>query len=302
MFSKISKLLEMPIFSIFLSLFVLAIFYTVIFLIPNDLIFSQENSLKLSPEKSRELLTLSKNYLANKKYLEALDLTKQLVKSYPNNHIYLDQLASIYKELKEYQKEAETLEKFLVVAPIPSTACADLQEAYKKQNKIKEMIDICTRCLALEPQNGDLLFYLARSYELDKQYDKARETYEIGRKQDPNYLDHSVGIARVNFYQNDIKQAEDLLNFVLVKNPKFVDALLLIGLIEHKKGNNSKAKSYLEEGILITPNYMDFYFVLVNIAEQEKDTALAIKYCEQALKIDPNNEEIKKKFYDLSSK
>lgn len=288
MTDSINHKLPNPLLRIILLLGILITFYVVIFLLPNNYLISNQSE-SISVEKSQELLTLSRTYISQHKYLEALTLTQQLCQAYPNNHIYLDQLATIYKNLAQPQKQAETLEQFLKVAPIPSEACPELQDAYHRQNNFNKMIDVCQRCLILEPNNGDFTFYLAHAYELAQQYDKAQQTYLKGLTLNPNYLDNSVGLARIYFAQNNIKEAKQLLLAVLAKNPNFVDALLLIGIIENKQDHNSRAKEYLKKGVLITPHYLDFYLVLGGIAEQEKDPTTALQYYDQALKFEPDN-------------
>ncbi len=246
----------------------------------------------LAPEESRRLLDLSTTLKRQGKHEEALVPTLTLHESYPENHIYIESLATLCNRLGRYKEEAQYWEMFLQQAPIPIEGCPQIGQAYEKQGRAKEAIGAFERCLDLDPRNLDSLFFLAHSLEMSQQFDRAAELYGRAAAIDPAYLDLRVGLARVRLHQGQYAQAKEVAGKVLVQSPSNVDAMLVLGLASWREGNNTQAKGYLQDGVRLAEKYTDFYVALGSIAEEENDIPQAIKNYTRVLELDPSNRDI----------
>jgi tetratricopeptide (TPR) repeat protein len=273
-----------------LPLLVLCLFYLAIYRSPGA--GRSEALALLSPRQTRELLDLSRKYLREKKPEEALGLTEKLHQNYPQNHIYIEQLATIYHLLERYREEAESWELYMQSSPTPVEACPQLGEAYRRQGLIPETLKACQRCLALDEKNVDSLFFLALAYERSNQLDKATEFYERAVRLYPPYPDTRIGLARVSLRQGKTARAEELISRVYEQTPNHVDGLLVFGMTMRSAGRLAEAKRYLLRGAELSPTYGDFYVVLGGIAEQEGDINEAVRCYDRVLELAPENRDI----------
>src|SRR5688572_25027722 len=200
-----------------LPLLVLCLFYGAIFYVPSA---SQVGDLGfLSPQETREILDLSRRMLRENRHQDALALTEKLHKAYPQNHIYLEQLANLYHSLERYKEEAQTWEAYMKFSPTPIEVCPQIGQAYRSQGSIKETLEACQRCFAMDEKNVDSIFFLALAYERSQQLDKARELYERGIQLYAPYLDPSIGLARALLRQGNTARAKAIISNVYEQAP-----------------------------------------------------------------------------------
>ncbi len=246
----------------------------------------------IAPDESRNLLEQSTTLWREGKYEESMSVTLKLHQAYPQNHIYLERLASIYAKLGHHKAETQMWEKFLQYAPIPVEACPQIGQAYQKQGLTEEALDAFRRCLAQDEQNTDSIFFLAQALELSKRFDEAAEMYKRGTALAPEYYDLRVGLARVRLHQGDYSKAMEIAGKVLEESQTNVDAMLVLGLTNWRTGDRVQAKKYLQQGIELAEGYADFYVALGGIAEQENDIERAIRDYKKLLSLDPGNRQI----------
>lgn len=286
-----------PIVRIGLPILILGVFYRGLFI--NRSVFHSDPvrtggvaSSSLTAEKSRELLGLSNALFQEGKYPEALTPTLQLHAAFPENHIYIGRLAEIYGRLGQYQEEAQFWEKYMEHAPRPIEACPQIGRAYGKQELHKEAIGAFERCLALNPENSESIFYLAQSLEISNQLDRAAELYEHGISIAPNYPDLRLGLARINLSRGNVAAAKEGAGIVLAKSPGNTDALLVLGWAYSQEGDLPHARMILEKGVKLADTSSPLHLALARIAEREKNVTEAIKHYQRALELDPGNRDI----------
>jgi len=142
-----------------------------------------------SAARSQVLLARSKALLREGKLQEALTPTLELHKMYPENHIYVGQLAHIYMSLGRYREEAAMWEKFLQTAPLPWEGCPAIGLAYRHQGLERKAFDAFERCLKLDGGNSDSLFFHGHALERQGQFGRALEMYNRGLQVSPDYPD-----------------------------------------------------------------------------------------------------------------
>ncbi len=247
----------------------------------------------LTPSQSSELWKGSSSLLQQGRYTEALADVMKLHEAYPGNHLYLERAAELYGRLGQQEKEAEFWEKYFDRAPNPLTACPQIGQAYWKQEKRAQAISAFERCLALDPDNSDSIFFLAHALETSGQTDRAAELYVRGMKLAPGYSDLQIGLARVRLRQGKLAAAKIAVMGVLRRSPRNVDALLAAGLIEARLGDLAEAKQHLERGASLSDGYLDFHAALAEIAEKEKDFPEAIRQYNRILQDHPEDQDVR---------
>jgi tetratricopeptide (TPR) repeat protein len=271
---------------------ILLLFYWAIYVSPNMVNGDTEI---LNPGQAREILDESRVKIREKKYEEALKLTHRLHKAFPQNHIYLEQLALVNHYLARYLDEAECWNKYMQYSPTPLDACPQYGEAYRALGMINEMHEACKKCYELDERNADSIFFLALSYERLGQHEKAKELYEKGVEIYPVYPDLRIGLARMNLRLGNTSKAKAVIAKVYEEFPDNVDGLLVMGLALRAEGRANEAKPFLERGAELSPRYTDFYVVLASIAEQQGNREEAIAYYDKILELTPDNRDIEVK-------
>ena len=230
----------------------------------------------LSLEQSRQILEESKLLRRQGLNQRALEDLLKLHEAYPDNQIYSEELATLYGHLGNHREEAVYWEDFMRHAPLPEEACPQIGQAYEQQGLHTEATDAFRRCLALQPNNPDSIFYLAHTLEMSREYTEAEGLYEHGTVVDPRSFDMRTGLARVNLRLGKIADARRIAAKVIEEKPDYVDDLLVLALIDWQEGNTTQAKSYLARGIAISGSNTELHEVLGRIAEQTGDTKTAL--------------------------
>ncbi|MDQ6700546.1 MAG: tetratricopeptide repeat protein, partial [Acidobacteriota bacterium] len=194
---------------------VLAMFYVILFRLP----IPGAASKALQPGALQKLQERSAEFRRSGKWSRALEPAGRLHAEYPENHIYIDNLAEIYAHLGRYREEAAMWELFLTRAPLPGEGCPQIGQAYEKQGKTKETLDAFERCLALDPADTDSIYYLAHTLERQGFSERAAAMYERGVALSPNYSDLQIGLARMRMRQDRISEAKQIAEAVVKRSP-----------------------------------------------------------------------------------
>ncbi|HZR81664.1 MAG TPA: tetratricopeptide repeat protein [Candidatus Binatia bacterium] len=273
------------------SLAVLALYYWSLFLHPVTLEAVAPEPGSLTVEESRELLDESRTLLREREFARANEITLRLHEAYPQNHVYLLQLAAIARELRDPTKEAEYLEKFVLASPTPIEACPRIGQAYAEAGRDAESLRAFERCLAFDPKDPDSLLWLARAYEGEGRFAEAEELYRRGLDVSPTYADLRIGIGRAHLRLRKLALAREDLAEIQKRWPDNTDGLLLGALVLRADGRLEEAKRLLERGVEKSPEYPDFYVVLGSIAELENRPDEALAYYDKALELRPGSED-----------
>jgi tetratricopeptide (TPR) repeat protein len=261
--------MDIPFVRLAFPVVVLYLFYWALFLNP---VMDTAATGGLSTDATREIMEHTRQLLLEKKFEQALPETLRIHQAFPENHIYIDQLATIYGAMGRFAEEAAMWEKYLLYAPMPGEACPQVAIAYKKQNKDAEALNAYERCYTMEPNSDNILFY-AEALERNGNRAKALTLYELGVKRSPHYADMIVGLARVEMFMDRIADARKRVLEVLKTSPDNVDALLVAGMVCTRTGEYAAAQQYLQHGLKLSPNYEDLRIALARVAHGKRNTS-----------------------------
>ncbi len=250
----------------------------------------QELRTKLTPQESQELDEQSQAYLKRQDFKAALQPTIRLYRAYPENHIYIGRLAEIYDHLGNYAQEAKYWERFLDYAPVPIEGCPQIGQAYWKQGDGHEAQAVAAfeRCLVLDPQNTDSIFYLAHAHEMLGDWEQAATLYQKGLSYSPTYTDLRLGLARCWIRLDKAPDAKKIVDDILAKKPDRSDAMLTLGMVYLHEDKYAEAKAVLTIGAQLSSD-PDFHVLLARIAEHEDDIVAALREYNKLVELRPND-------------
>lgn len=218
---------------------------------------------------------------------DALALTLALVQRFGEKPPYLSRLATIYNRMHRPTDEVAQWERFMAVAPRPGQACPAIGKAYRGLGQYEQAIDAFTRCLAADPKNALLVYYVGLGYEWAGDFTPAREYYTRAILMAPPGFEARVSLARVDLHENALAAARDGAVSVLAQVPTHVEAALVAGLAEQRSGRRAEARRHLELAAKLSPDYFDVRLALGILDFTENRVAAARSHFEAAFLSDP---------------
>lgn len=152
----------------------------------------------LSPERAGVIRAELDEDFASARWGEALFNVQRLLKSFPEDSVFLQREAEIYARLGDFWAESAAYELALAISPTPTENCPAIGRSYAKQGLQEKALDADRRCLALEPCNCELQLFYALALERGGRYDEARKGFEATLALAPNYPDAKDGLKRLD--------------------------------------------------------------------------------------------------------
>ncbi|MBI5630230.1 MAG: tetratricopeptide repeat protein [Elusimicrobia bacterium] len=252
----------------------LALFYAVVYRAPE--------SRSLPPEKLRETLKALALAEAKEEHRKVLELSRFLLRRYPDNDRYIFKEASALDRL-DPGGAAASWERYFQISPDPVDACPALGDSYERSGRGDFALDAHRRCLALQPRNTDLIFYLAHFLERHRKFDEAEALYRRGLALSAEYADMRLGLARIAFRRDrDLSSARRWVGEVLAVSPDQADALVLSARLDLYRREFARARKTLEKGLALHPKYLEFYWGLAAVWRELGDREKAGRYSAMA--------------------
>lgn len=218
---------------------------------------------------------------------DALPLALALVDRYSARPAYLARLATIYNRMHRPVDEVATWERYMREAPRPGQACPMVGKAYRGLGQYEHAIDAFRRCLAADPTNASLVYFVGLGHEWAGEFGPAREFYAKAMTMAPPGYESRVAMARVDLHQNALAAARDGAVAVLAQVPTHIEAALVAGLAEQRAGHRPEARRHLELAAKLSPDYFDVRLALGILEFSESHLPEARGHFEAAFLSDP---------------
>ena len=261
--------MDIPFIRFAFPLAVLYIFYSALWLNPwvEEADEDASNPNALSVRHSQELLWESKQLLLAGKLKESLMPTLRLYRAFPENHIYIQQLAQTYDTLGQFKESAPLWDRYLQTSPTPIEGCPMVGLAHENLGQAAEAKQAFERCWKIEP-TSDMIFFYGHAVERDGDYTRAAELYEQGLKRAPDYPDLQIGLARAQLQLGKLPASRQRIEAVLARRPDNADALLVAALVHWRMGELGAARENLEHAHRVSPGYKEAEVMLAELRGQ----------------------------------
>ncbi len=174
-----------------------------IILFPLLVLFASSASAQVKDNKlnADSLFVIARQEAINKNYEEAIDLTRQILRVYPNHTDARFLLARTYAWQQNFDAAIENISEILKVNPSDYEANRSLIDFYWWSGQYDTAITAANKALSLYPRDIGLLEKKFRIYMAAKEYPEAGKLYKEIKKIDP---DHNViRELRKNLFMND---------------------------------------------------------------------------------------------------
>ncbi len=249
----------------------------------------ESDQIDASAASAQEWLTASRDAYEAAQYEDALQPTIELTRAFPNQQVYAERLAQIYRHLDRPADEAAAWEQVVAVSPTPVDACPAMPDAYVRAAGLTEQaIDAFARCAAFEPENTDMLFYLGRAQEQAGHPDLAEKSFREAVRIEGTNGDSQLGLARLALRAGRVEAAKRAAVAVLTMYPNHADALLLAGQGAQRLGQAAEARRYLERALAVSETYADVHIALGVLDFSEGNIAAARGHFLRVVELQPN--------------
>jgi len=229
------------------------------------MVLSQALSQKFQKEAQKE--NPDQNLLYQTGIL-AINFAKAAKDSSPNNILFRENLAFIYRDLG-------TLELSL----------KEFEEATK-----------------LEPQNATFYLEMGKNQLTLRNLEEAKKNFEKAIEIEPNFAQAILQKALTLELEQNLDGGISELEEFLSKNPNFSEGYFHLGRMYYLKGNYSKAKENLDKALVLFPNYSNARYFLALVYEKEGEIQKAIEELEKVQALNPDSELVKSKINELKEK
>lgn len=194
-------------------------------------------------------LILADCYRTLRQYNNSVKVQEQLVKNYPENLEFKENLAIEYSIIGQYEKAFTLYNELEKKYGINEQITLNKIKILNQENKQGEIEKEINRLISSNPENPKYLNYLAEHYENIKQPEKAKEIYFKIIEIDPS--NPTVHLALSDYYKlkgNDAKAFDELK--MAFSNPDLdVPTKYNITLLYYDAAVNYPESSYFAQGI-----------------------------------------------------
>jgi tetratricopeptide (TPR) repeat protein len=205
------------------------------------------------------------------KWQAALAPSLRLKTLEPRSHILAQRLALIAQHLHHPEEEARWWEDFMRLSTTPEEACPRIGFVYRELGKTADSLRAFERCLAINPNDSDSLFFLGLAYERSGEPGRARRFYSEAAASAPDYPDVQVGLARLDLREGHPDESLSRTQRVLQRHPENTDALLVAGLAALRLSRLDDAKKWLTHASSLSASDPDIRRALSKVAAAERE-------------------------------
>ncbi len=166
----------------------------------NDLaLYYAKECAQAEPKNIWYQLLLADCYRTLHQYQNSVKVQENLVKNFPNNLEFKENLAIEYAQIGQYAKSLVLYDELEKLYGLNEQITINKVKILSKQNKQNEVEREIKRLIASNPDNSRYLGYLAEHYENTKDIEKAKEVYYKIIEVDPT--NPTVRLALSDYYK-----------------------------------------------------------------------------------------------------
>ncbi len=225
--------------------FLIIIFYS---------LYGDGPSFSQSRQSARATFERAKVLTQGGRFFQALKYVEELNRQFPSNHVYWAQAADLHRRLGQSAAEAAALERIMIHSSAPDEVCPRLGQVYEEIGDNAKMLDALSRCLKLDANNSDFHFFMGHAHEKVGDIESAEKEFDFCLGRSPQYLDCTVGKARMELRKGNPEGALQVLRSVAdARVEASSDALFVRALAKRRLGEAELSKLDLQRAAELSP-------------------------------------------------
>jgi len=164
----------------------------------------------------------------------------------------------------------------------------NLSNAYYKQGRVDEAIDLARKALALAPDYGIAHYNLGNLYAAQQNFDLAQRHFEEALRLYPNYAEVHSNYGQLLAERGDLESGIRYFERAVTLNPKLGLVQLNLGVALAKQGRPEEAIAPLQEAVRLTPDSPEASYYLGSVYAAQHRYGDAAEAFKQALRIRPD--------------
>jgi tetratricopeptide (TPR) repeat protein len=164
----------------------------------------------------------------------------------------------------------------------------NLSNAYYKQGRVDEAIDLARRAIALAPEYGVAHYNLGNLYAAQERFDLAQKHFEEALRIYPNYADVHSNYGQLLAERGDIESGTRYFQRAVALNPRLSRAQLNLGVALAKQGRTAEAIRPLQEAVRLAPDSPEASYYLGSVYAALNRYGDAEEFFKHALRIQPD--------------
>ena len=240
---------------------------------------------------NKYIISIQKNHSIS----EALYKLELIYKNDSENPLLNGIIGNLYGALKSFDKAIIFQEKSIYLNPFEISFYINLHKTLTLKGEISKSLEIILMAEILDPFNNDVLINLARSYFLNKYYDKSILTYKNLINENKGNDNFKIELCQKLLNANKTTQVYEILKEI--KNPHyFVEKNVILGLANYHENKNEKSKEFFLKALHLNKENYKIYSYLAKCFEKEGDYITAFEHHNKAYLKNKNNPLIIKNF------
>ena len=221
------------------------------------------------------------------KLVQVLEISKSLIKQYPNSHVLWNIIGAASKGLGKINKAVKAFENVTKVNPTFPDGFNNLGVMFHEQGNFRAAEKACLKAISLKPDYGVAYYNLGNALKDQDKLDRAIEAFKKALSLHPDHAEayNNLGIALKS--QGNLNEALKHFHKALEKKPNFASAYFNIGTILKEQGDLEKAVTNYKKAIKLNPKYAEAYYNLGNTLNEQGLLNLAIKSFQEAVSLKP---------------
>jgi len=233
-------------------------------------------------EKNKNLTIEETFNLAIKNHQEgktdiAQNLYNKILEIDPNHSQTLNNIGTIFTNLKENQKAKECFEKAIKINPNYAEAHNNLGIIFEKLGDLQKAKECYEKAIELNPNYADAYYNIGIIFKELGNLQKAKDCYKKTIEIDPNHSSSHNNLGVIFKELGNLQKAKACYEKAIEINPNYVNALNNFGNIFQQLGENQKAISYYKKAIKINPNHVDTHWNLHGHSSNIDEALLILK-------------------------
>lgn len=164
----------------------------------------------------------------------------------------------------------------------------NLSNAYYKQGRVDEAIELARKAIALAPEYGIAHYNLGNLYAAQERFDLAQQHFEEALRLYPNYAEVHSNYGQLLAEHGDIESGMRYFRRAIALNPRLSRAQLNLGVALAKQGRTEEAIRPLQEAVRLAPDAPEASYYLGSVYAAQNRYGEAAEFFKHALRIQPD--------------